>query len=199
MNPEEIRRALLAGQPVDWSEIDAAQLPDEEVAVTDVSISTFFGSPLPEGWQERLAAAVQTASPNSAVRSNLLRRLRERVAALGGDLPSWSWSLAVRPVAFRGTALSTGTRRGETSTILETDEMAVPVDISLSSDGSRLAIDVVGIDDDELSHRLRIAFGDEEIVILEPTRVTSGYVGFEVAWPGPLPADIVLLIVERNA
>jgi len=60
MTPDDARRALLAGLPVDWTEIDDTHVDDGDLDEADATIASLLGSPLPDGWQSGVMAALES-------------------------------------------------------------------------------------------------------------------------------------------
>lgn len=197
MTPEEARRALLAGEAVDWRAIDDMDVPEEDLLVADATIVALLGEPLPPRWQEGVARvlAASSATRRHDGFAELLQRIGGRLASIGDALPVWAMPFDVVAVPVRGASVG-AEQRGHVSAVLETDTASYAVDVSILVSAGELTVDVVGVTDIEVAERVRVAVGSDvtSLVVLAPATVSSSYLVFETTWDGPLPTELVLVL-----
>lgn len=195
MTPEEARRALLAGEPVDWAEIDNMTFSDDELTEADDTLNALFATALPAGWEQQVLHP-----PPATKHERFLDRVLRAIDNARETLTGVAWPSALTPATVRSE--QGDAQRAEASVLIDagTQFATEPfwVDVSVVGAEGRLIVDVGGVPDTEIGTALRLGLDGDPPIIVEPTGVAPGYVSFELDWAGDLPEDLVLYLVQAT-
>jgi hypothetical protein len=183
MNPEDVRRALLEGREVDWSEIDNSEVPEEELLEGDRILFAHVGTSLPDGWRERAAQALSEANANVSPigRVSAIDRLRATFATTSEAITSFSLS-SLDPQLANSLVMRSSAPMDQIITTLEFQDQDVPIRIGVSQSGRIFKAVIEGIEDEDLGTNVRLVHVSkmDHTIVSAPTSVRPNEIAFEV-------------------